>query len=60
MKSFKWQDGESFDRLLEEMNEVAKLPNRRIEFHEHHTVVKADGYEGPPINDIHICPVDCP
>jgi len=62
--SFKWQGSKGCYELYEELGKVIGKPGCRIEYHEikgtDFAIVKCDDYEGEPINDIHLCPVDCP
>lgn len=54
----------SLERIIEEAIEIQGKPNGRMEIHAHgdSRVIRffADGYEGAPINESHLCPIDCP
>lgn len=67
---FIWFGGESFDKILAEMQAVAGEPARRLEFHVDKKsgeafvfveplAVAAEG-GGGGTNDSHICPPQCP
>jgi hypothetical protein len=59
-----WTPEAQFDQILEEMQEIAGQPGRRIEVRgtgSHTTfTVKCATYTGDPINKSHVCPPDCP
>lgn len=63
-KPFHWFGGASFTKLVAEAIEVTGKPNARLEIHEHEGKpllrFAADSYAGPPINESHVCPIDCP
>lgn len=66
---FIWFGGESFDKILAEMQLVANDPNRRIEFHLDAKNGEALVFVEPLVqpmegggggtNDSHTCPPDC-
>ena len=53
-------DGESFDAILREMTEAKGAPDRKLFIRSHGdgliAQVVATGYDGPGINDSHLCP----
>jgi len=61
---FHWFSGQSLDRLTEELDEVRGQPGARLEVYQNgpHMIFRvfSETYQGPPINESHICPIDCP
>ena len=57
-----WFQGESVLELYERLSIIGPAV-ARLEVHTHgnraYLEVIGDGYDGPPINESHICPPDC-